>query len=59
MPLPPPSERRRIVIEIRRLLSGNDQLTQEVELKLRRTANLRHSILAHAFANNSFSKMKE
>lgn len=49
VPLPPPTERERIVAEVDRRLSIVREVEAEVESNLRRAETLRHHILSRAF----------
>lgn len=48
-PVPPPAEQEAIVIEVERRLSGLDKLEQVLNEELKRSTNLRQSILKKAF----------
>jgi type I restriction enzyme, S subunit len=52
VPIPPRSFQERIVAEVERRLSINEELTNEVEMNLKRAERLRQSILHRVFAGN-------
>ena len=56
MPIPPRSDQERIVAEVERRLSINEELTSEVEVNLKRAERLHQSILQCAFSGTLLSK---